>query len=383
MSENPDTRDEGLYAYAEENVEKSDKILYGALESEYEDESETENSNEIKEPFKLGIYPADTKLQDYERDWDRGYLNIPEFQRKYVWNKREAGKFIESILLGLPVPNIFLYQDAENSQNIVIDGHQRIITIVSFIKGKFIRGENFGKPFDIKGETGLWDKLTYDELDEDTKFKFNNYIMRATVIEQRSPDNDSSIYHIFERLNTGGKTLRTMEVRMCMGLGKFTRLLSDLNELEKWRKLLGKDKIDPRFRDIEYILRFFVLQELGQEYSSPMIKLLTKYILVNKNKDSKWIEEKRKIFEEALDKALILEDKPFHINQVFNLSAFDSIMVALANSNISDEESLKSSYKKLLENEKYMEIVQQGRSTTNTKIVKERLEIAEEAFGNV
>lgn len=334
--------------------------------------------------FKLGIYPVDTRLQDYEGDWDRGYLFIPEFQRQYVWNKTDASKFVESILLGLPIPNIFLYQEQYASKNIVIDGHQRIVTVVSFIKGNFIRGKNEGKQFNIAGTRGRWEGKSYKDLDEKTKFTFDNYVMRATVIQQLAPEgSDSSMYEIFERLNTGGKALNAMEVRMCVGLGNFTRLLSKLNEMPKWKKLFGRkedSKRDLRSKDIELILRFFALHD--RKYMTPMKNFLTSYVLSNKDASQKWLEEKEELFKKVVDRALALGEKPFHLSQRLNISVFDSIMVALASSNVSDEKVLKNLYAKLLENREYMEIVHVGRGTTETSLVRGRIQIAKEVFNN-
>lgn len=358
------------------------------------------SSEEVKkiESFDIDISPDNITLREYEEYFSAGYLDIPEFQRPYIWDKNTASSFIESILLSLPVPNVFLYRSKKYKSDLIIDGHQRIITVVSFIKGEFVDGKNKGEIFKLTKKAGYWEGRTYESLDDRAKDRFNNYIMRATVIEQFKPNDDTSMLYVFKRLNTGGKPLNSMEIRMCSEFGKFTKLLKKLNELPKWRALLGQKDPNQRLKDAELILRFFALHEIGQEYSSPMGKALDKYISDHKEESDEWLKEKEKLFIKTVNKALMLKEKPFHVikevsnpeqkeaeekkkkHKRLNLTVLDSIMVALADSNFSEEESLKSAYDKLFKRNDFLEIIYKREGTAGTYSVRDRLRIAREEF---
>jgi uncharacterized protein with ParB-like and HNH nuclease domain len=279
--------------------------------------------------YQISSYPADITLKGYEEKWDKKQLTIPKFQRNYVWDQVKASKLIESFLLGLPVPGVFLYKDRNTNRLAVIDGQQRILSAIRFFKNEFDE-----KIFRLKNVLPKWEGKTYEDLEEADQFQLDDSVLRATVVQQLDPADDSSIYHIFERLNTGGINLNPMEIRKCVYFGKFINLLETLNEYPDWREIIVKSKIDKRLRDVELILRIFALSESWERYSKPMKGFLNQYIasinkLSSENLDKK-LSEIEVIFKTAC--SIIkneLPAKPFHIRGRINYAAMDSIFAAV------------------------------------------------------
>src|SRR5690606_22122035 len=142
------------------------------------------------------------------------------FQRNFVWSIKQSSLLIESFLLGLPVPQVFFYIDADNT-NLVIDGQQRILSVVFYFEGYF-GSENLQGRRQVFRLTGLSKGSPYagkrfEDLSQTEQRKLKNSVLRAVNIRQLAPANqNTSMYHIFERLNTGGTPLRPQEIRNCV-----------------------------------------------------------------------------------------------------------------------------------------------------------------------
>ena len=132
------------------------------------------------------------------------------------------------------MPEIFLDKEKSTNNFLVVDGQQRLKTIEAFKDGVF---PLTGKPFILKNVKEKWLGKSYSDLDLIDKKKFNDSILRAKIIQQISPEDNNSVYHIFERLNTGGTPLQSQEIRNCIYYGNFNELLHRLNVLALWRKL--------------------------------------------------------------------------------------------------------------------------------------------------
>jgi hypothetical protein len=223
--------------------------------------------------YRISYYPADLTLKGYLEKSRTNQLVIPPFQRSYVWDQVKASKLIESFLLGLPVPGVFLYKERNTNKLQVIDGQQRILSAVRFFKNEFDE-----KIFRLKNVHPKWNGKTYDELDEVDRFQLDDTVSRATVVQQLDPDDDSSVFHIFERLNTGGINLNPMEIRKCVYMGAQFSMLEDINSLDSWRKLIGQQKIDKRYRDVELVLRVVALAHSWETYKKPMKGFLNSYL---------------------------------------------------------------------------------------------------------
>lgn len=324
--------------------------------------------------YQISSYPADITLKGYLDKWDSKQMTIPQFQRNYVWDQVKASKLIESFLLGLPVPGVFLYKNRSSNKLSVIDGQQRIISAIRFFKNEFNE-----KIFRLKNVHPKWNGKTYEQLEESDRFLLDDTVLRATVVQQLDPCDDSSIYHIFERLNTGGMNLNSMEIRRCVYFGETLVLLDKLNENSNWRNIIGKEKPDNRLRDVELLLRVFSLSFMWKSYEKPMKKFLNN-VLININKES--IEEQSKLLSEMERKfnktcfliAKELPEKPFHLRGRINFAALDSVFSTLMSVN-GECEGLRERFNKLVSDELFLEAI--SMSTSDDKVLKKRFERAE------
>jgi len=287
---------------------------------------------------------------------------------------------IESFLLGLPVPAIFLYTDSENIQ-LAVDGQQRLKSIAYFFEG-FFGPETKGKR-PVFRLAGLNDKSpflgkTYKDLESTLPAayrKLNDAVLRAFVIKQLDPKDNTSIFYTFERLNTGGTLLKGQEIRNCVYAGPFNELLAEMNENFNWRKVYGRVESDKRQRDIELILRFLALRFNSDEYKRPMKDFLSEFMRINRKADEATLKQYSDAFARTSEAVFShLGEKPFHIRTGFNAAVFDSVFLAFAASNTIPSDAA-ARYQKLKGNDAFLNVVTVH--TTNEDAIRERLRIAE------
>ncbi|TNE58201.1 MAG: DUF262 domain-containing protein [Alphaproteobacteria bacterium] len=318
-------------------------------------------------------YPADTTLQGYQEMWDRGELSVPEFQREFIWDQVKASKLIESFLLGLPVPGVFLFKERESSKYLIIDGQQRITSIVSFLKGVI-----HDRVFRLKNVDRRWEGRTFKELSESDRFTLTGRVLRATIIQQISPDDKTSIYHIFERLNTGGVNLNPMEIRQCVSYGPFVQVLKDMNEDASWRKLIGKDNIDKRLRDVELILRCLALSINADNYEKPMKGFLNKYMERERANPSDYEQLKTNFSNTCTEIISCLGEKPFNLRGRLNYGLLDSILATALRLGVPKD--LDVDLNELLKNEEFLDAI--TKNTSDLSEVECRMRLASEAFAS-
>ena len=300
-------------------------------------------------------------------------------QREYVWPKPKADKFIESLLLGLPVPGIFLVQEA-SGRLLVLDGHQRLHTLRSYYEGR-IRGEKYRL---TNVQERFRDKL-FDELDAEDRRRIDDSIIHATVVRQDVPTEDqSSIYMIFERLNTGGVSLRPQEIRVALYHGELVRVLKALNEESPWRQLYGIKS--NRLKDMEMIVRFFAFYYCSHDYNRPMKDFLNRYMASNRNLERQPEAELQEVFRtttSVLEKAL--GRRAFRPKGVLNAAVADSLMVGVASrvkhGSIRNLEDLQDRYEWLIADENYLRAIETG--TSDETNVETRMSLAKKAFAEV
>ena len=296
---------------------------------------------------------------------ESGVISMPTFQRNYVWDRKRASKFIESLILGLPIPQIFLYQIDRNKYSI-IDGQQRLLTIYFFVKQRFPRsGKRFflRKTFDSKGnisdsilsnneffqdfklqfakqEDGVSHPLNnkkYHTLDVALKSTFDLMPIRCMSIRQNKPEDDGSIYEIFSRLNTGGLNLSPQEIRGCLYRSDFYKMVYSLNTEIGWREIVGKKEEDDKFRDVEVLLRSYALLYNGERYSGSMIRFLNLFSREAQGFSEEKIEKSKKLFFDFLEICKVIDKKSF-LTQTgsFNISLFDAVFVTIAKKILSE-----------------------------------------------
>lgn len=256
--------------------------------------------------FNITSWGADLSFRELISMYDDDELIKPELQRKYVWDRAEASRFIESILLGLPIPSIFLAKTKDNNK-LIIDGYQRIMTVYDFVKkGVFAKDGKVFKLVNTEKINKKWRGKSYNELDEFDQKKIRQTTIHAIIFEQKQPkENDSSLYQIFERINTSGRVLKSQEIRNCVYQGNLNTLLFELNKNPTWRILFGEVEEDSRMTDLEFILRFFALSSreiIGKNVGQISLKLfLNNYMGDKINNTPKFIEERRLEFNKIID----------------------------------------------------------------------------------
>ncbi len=211
------------------------------------------------------------------------------FQRNQVWDMPRKSKFVESILLNIPIPTLFFAEDDDKSK-VVVDGQQRLLSLKEFTENRYsLRG--------LEVLSGLNGK-SFDELTERQQRIINNQTLRCLVISARS---DSEIrFQVFERLNQGGVPLNSQEVRHCVFRGQLNNLLHELAEDSAWLKLEKRTEAHPRMLDCELILRFFALRDTLPKYSPPLKTVLNNFSRKSRHLAEPGIQELRDSFRSAV-----------------------------------------------------------------------------------
>lgn len=357
--------------------------------------------------YDISVIPNDFNVLTINSLLDSNVIAMPSFQRNYVWDKKRASKFIESLIIGLPIPQIFLYQ-VERNKFSVIDGQQRLMSIYFFIKQRFPRSGKrafLRKIFDKDGsipenilsddryfqdfklqfakqENGSAHPLNgkkYTNLDVTQKGSFELMPIRCMSIRQNKPDDNSAIYEIFSRLNTGGLNLSPQEIRGCLYASDFYDTVYELNTDSRWRRILGKQEEDDKFRDVEIIIRCFALLNNHKKYNGAMIQFLNQFSKEAEKYSADKIEEYKKIFSKVLNILGEIDAETFLTKTgSFNVSFFESVFVAIAEcflENNDAEISVKQEYLEELKKDENFDAAV-THSTSHQKAVSTRLMLA-------
>lgn len=349
------------------------------------DEVDDENDDDDVIPLKYAItsygadYPVDAIVK---RIMDDSIL-VPDFQRKYVWKQPQASRFVESLLLGLPVPGVFFEKEAGRQRLLIIDGQQRLLTLYYFYEGVFAGS---GRQFKLTGVQEPFEGKTYKSLPEEDRLRLNDAIIHATVVRQDEPTDDrSSIYHVFERLNTGGTPLSAQEIRTCVYHGAFCDLLKELNESKSWRAIYGNES--SRMKDQELILRFFALANNLENYSRPMKGFLNDFMGYHRDLDAELnAEDFTSQFIDTVSVVLeAIGPKAFRPASTLNAAVFDAVMTGikerLDDGEIEDFKALGNAYKLLLKDKDFSAAYK--KATADEASVQRRIELAVEAFADI
>lgn len=214
-----------------------------------------------------------------------------------MWDKKRASKLIESLLIGIPVPQVFLYEESRNNF-VVIDGQQRLLSLFFFVKERFplqkIRGElrpglSSGKidvgmlrdndmftefrltlPKTASGAANRFNGLRYGDLGDDGLI-LNMRTIRNIVVKQMHPEGNSAMYEIFSRLNAGGVNLSPQEIRASLYHSELIESVLALNLQPGWRRLVGRSSPDPRMKDTEFLLRSLALARRLDSFKGSMV----------------------------------------------------------------------------------------------------------------
>lgn len=243
----------------------------------------------------LVLQQSDLSLQSISDMVESGSIDIsPKYQRRERWDEVKNSGLIESFLLNIPVPPIYLAED-EYGVYSVIDGKQRVTAIYKFLKGEL--------------------KLKHlDKFDELEGFKFNDlpiplknalkirpYLRVVTLLRQSDPDLK---HEVFLRLNKAGVALNAQEIRNVAFRGNFNEMLFELSEskyLKTQLKATKESKIYREMIDVQFVLRFFTIQEYWKNFPGNMDKAMDKFMATNYRNAPDIIKKQKKDFLDALN----------------------------------------------------------------------------------
>ncbi len=323
----------------------------------YDDYGENEDDTNVID-YDLSATPNDFNVSTLFNFVESGAIIIPGFQRHYVWDIKRASKLIESLILGLPVPQLFLYEEGRN-RFLVIDGQQRLMSIYYFIKQRFPRRESRAElrrifndkgaippeilhndryftnfrlqlPAQLPTQPNPFSGLSYETLGEH-KLQLELRPIRNVVVKQNLPANDdSSIYEIFSRLNSGGVNLKPQEIRISLYHSEFYDELIQMNTDQRWRSLLGSSEPDLHFKDIEILVRIFAMLIHGHNYSPSMVRFLNQFSRMCKSHNSQKNKYLRELFDSFLDATCNLPKKAFLNKRTnrFNIALIEAAFTA-------------------------------------------------------
>lgn len=309
--------------------------------------------------YDISASPNDFNIKTLFDFIGSGVVKIPGFQRNYVWDIKRASKLIESIIIGIPIPQIFLYEEAKNRFT-VIDGQQRYMSIYYFMKKRFPRKEkrqelriifdqnkgipesvlndndyfidfNLSLPTSQPNQRNKFNGLNYFTLDEDDKVSFELRTIRNIIIKQNAPDDDHSVvFEVFNRLNSGGVNLKPQEIRTSLFHSKFYDMLYRINLLKEWRSLTPSEVPDLNMKDVEILLRGFAMLADGHNYKPSMTKFLNKFSHIAKLYPQENIDYLESLFMAFIKKVSASDPKIFCSKTGrFNISVYESIFVAI------------------------------------------------------
>lgn len=344
---------------------------------------ESPEENLVNGGFSLTNYGIDFDVYGLVRRLKEGSIIVPTFQRGYVWTKTKASRFIESLLIGLPVPGVFLYREELSKKLSIIDGQQRLFSLQSYYQNKF-----GGKSFRLTGVQHPFAGKTYAELSEEDKRRLDDSIIHATIVQADSPNprNHQSLFHIFERLNTGGMNLTPQEIRTCIYPGILVESLQLLGKDIIFNNLLGLK--NHRKKSDEIALRMIALESNYQNYRGNMKEFLNDFLNDHKDDSSKIDQNTINSFnatshyiESKIGVSWFRKDR-----QKLNLAAFDMLFVGifsrLLHGPVSDDTTFAEIAGNLAKTEEFLVGTEIGK-THHTERVKKRIGKSIELFSKL
>jgi hypothetical protein len=344
-----------------------------------------------------GLYPYDPTATDidireepqtiYElvvRKYNKGKVIIsPNFQRGFVWSKKQMSQFVESVLLNFPLPPLYINQDIEGNY-IVVDGRQRITTLHQFINDEF-------KLQDLEALTSLNGKK-FSELDGILQSKIEDKKLNLYLIKPSVPI--EVVYDIFYRINTKGTSLNRQEIRNCIFLGKATELLKRLAESESFKQATDNGISPKRMKDQEAVLRYlaFNIFDYRTDYNGNMSNFLEETMrIINIKLSTEEIEILEAKFVRAMTMTFnFFDEQNFRFptertRGSINLAMFETVAYFFSiKSNdflLNSQNQIQTNFEILLNDKIYQDAVKGGTGSKSSVIT--RFNLVQEILGNI
>lgn len=230
----------------------------------------------------------DLSVNTLVEQWNDKTLTLPEIQRQYVWDRRRASRLIESLLLNIPIPVVY-FSETANVNYLVIDGHQRIQSIVNFLENQF--------PLNGLRVLGDLNRKRFKDLSPRDQRQIRTRVIRAIII---AADSDPMMkFEVFERLNTGSIALNAQEIRNSTHRGPMNELIKKFVQLRPFRICIATAKPRPRMVDNELVLRFLALEDGWSAYRPPLKTYLNDFMA----RANKWSDDSLSEAQEKFERA--------------------------------------------------------------------------------
>lgn len=285
-------------------MEPNDIILYDDIEQTTELEIPREVRNLTTQAYDKSVSDIIRMISDKDLVLD------PDYQRNYVWDNKKASKLIESIILNVPIPVIYVSEESDSSWS-VIDGLQRLNSLKRFFEGRY----------KLSGLEVLHElnKCDFKSLPSKASRMLKNGLLRIVMVTADS--NEDIKYDIFMRLNTGSVHLNEQELRNCLYRGKFNTFLQEEAKKQEWLDMLGIGESHKRMVDRELLLRFLALSvnwdretNVVRDYKGNMKAYLNAFMKKYQN-DSSSLHNFRNLCEDTIEK----------VYEVYGVNAFRRI----------------------------------------------------------
>ena len=354
-----------------------------------------ENAEDLANPTsrKLYIDKSDRSLSDLFRMISENQLDLqPDFQRNYVWTNKKASKFIESLLLGIPIPTIFLAEDkSEDAIYEVVDGQQRLTSIKKFFDDKLkLTGLVTLSDFNNKKFTDLDEK--YQRLLK------NSRTLSVVIIKNES---DPTIkFDIFQRINEGAIKLSSQELRNVIYRGKMIDTISNLSKETSFKQIFNQESMTVKKKiDEEFILRMIAMNEfvldntdklsLSDKYRGSLSTAMNSFLEDYRNDNDK-AAEVFNLFEKTIDIIISVFgkdtfcmplDENYEVSKNKNRTLAEFMYIVFSRikvNNLSKEKVKQKFYDVVYKNSNIFRA-----ATGNTENVRRRINLASELLGDL
>lgn len=271
---------------------------YGKLDEEIEskisDLFDNETEKESVTAYNIKHWVSNRSFGELIDMFNCGEIRKPAMQREFVWDAQKSSRLVESIILGLPIPPLFLLE-VKNNEYELIDGFQRLTTVANYVNGNPWNIVSSGKK---KRKSKLSGKImeeligkSFDQLAPE----YQRIIKRSTIplieFRQIGPEDYSSKYLIFERINTGSVKLNSMQIRKSLAYGEFIISLYNTADSCNELKSIFSNSALKKDAHVEAVLRIIVMSDIyyrGYKVEKSGINnILNNYCEINKNKEIK------------------------------------------------------------------------------------------------
>jgi hypothetical protein len=356
--------------------DKEEQLLEeeAASQAQFSDEDSGANEDEIGDTSQAVLWASDWTSETILAQLDRGNIELsPRFQRRDAWSRSSKSRFIESLILALPIPQIVLAERNDaRGQYIVLDGKQRLLSLLHF----FGKGEGRDVGFKLSGLEVRKDlaRVDYARLAKkpDLQNEFNTFstqTIRAVVI--RNWPTTSFLHLVFRRLNTGSLKLSPQELRQAITPGPFSNFVDDFSlACAPLHSLLSRTTPDPRMRDVELLARHVSLKIRLTDYRGRMKEFLDDSA---KRFNDTWAENEQSLREAADNFVLGIEvlteifgadnvARKWH-SRLFNRSIFDALIYYAADADVREAmidkpQQVQAIYATLIQDEDFRKSVE-------------------------